>query len=180
MKNAKIYRTVIETNRLLFRYFELTDLDALAIIYSDPKVRQYFPEGVLTHEQTQEEIEWFLKGHPEHPELGLWAIIYKPTNQLIGRCGLLPWTLDGCFEVEVAYLLAQEYWGQGLGIEAAQAVMNYGFDQRQLSRLICLIAHENKASIRVAEKMGMTFERKGIEDGTPFLLYAKQAPVFNV
>jgi ribosomal-protein-alanine N-acetyltransferase len=176
MPDAKSLSKVLETDRLLLRHFQLTDLDDLAAIYGDAQVRQYFPCGTLSYEQTKEELEWFLNGHPEHPELGLWAVICKDTNQLIGRCGLLPWTLDGRFEVEVAYLLAKKYWGQGLGIEAAQAVMRYGFEQLRLPRLICLIAHQNKASIKVAEKMGMTFEREGVEEGAPFLLYAKSAP----
>jgi len=177
MPDTKIFSKILETDRLLLRHFQLTDVDDLAAIYRDADVRQYFPRGVLSYEQTKEELEWFLNGHPEHPELGLWTVIDKKTNQLIGRCGLLPWTLDGCFEVEVAYLLAKKYWGQGLGTEAAQAVMRYGFEKLRLPRLICLIAHQNKASIKVAEKMGMAFEREGVEEGMPFLLYVKNTSV---
>ena len=68
-----------------------------------------------------------------------WATIDKQTDELIGRCGLLPWTIDGRSEVEVAYLLASAHWGRGLGTEAARAVLEYGFDRLHLSRLICLI-----------------------------------------
>ena len=110
--------------------------------------------------------------YPEHPELGLWATIHKETNKFIGRCGLLPWVIDGRQEVEVAYLLAKEYWGKGLGTEAAQGILNYGFSQLHLSRLICLVEHGNVASIRVAEKIGMSFEREGKDEKGPFLLYS--------
>jgi RimJ/RimL family protein N-acetyltransferase len=105
---------ILETERLILRHLEPGDLESLYAIYSDPEVRRYIPEGTLTYEETKEELEWFLNGHPEHPELGLWATVDKETNRLIGRCGLLPWTIEGRFEVEVAYLLAKEYWGQGL------------------------------------------------------------------
>ena len=115
---------ILETRKLYLRHLEPGDLDNLYALYSDPVVRRYFPEGVLTRQETQEELEWFLNGHPRHPELGLWATIEKETNCFIGRCGLLPWTIDGQYEVEVAYMLAQPYWGLGLATEAAQGIVD--------------------------------------------------------
>ena len=56
---------------------------------------------------------------------------------------------------------------------AAQAVLDYGFEALQILRLICSIYHDNRASIRVAEKIGMTFEKESIDDNGPFLLYAR-------
>jgi RimJ/RimL family protein N-acetyltransferase len=163
---------ILETGRLILRHLLPEDLDGLFALYSDPLVRRYFPEGTLTYEETKEELQWFLHGHPQHPELGLWATILKSTGEFIGRCGLLPWTIDGRAEVEVAYMLAKEYWGQGLGTEAARAILYYGFEQLRLSRLICLIDRDNLASIRVATKIGMTFEREGKDEKGPFLLYS--------
>jgi len=150
----------------------MDDLDALFALYRDKQTRQYFPEGTLTYEETREELEWFLNGYPTHPELELWATIYKVTGQFIGRCGLLPWTIDQSLEVEVAYLLDKKYWGRGLATEAARAILHHAFEQLQLSRLICLIDRENQASIRVATKIGMNFEKEGRDEKGPFLLYA--------
>jgi RimJ/RimL family protein N-acetyltransferase len=163
---------ILETPRLILRHLIPGDLDHLYALYSDPEVRRYFPEGTLTHDETKEELEWFMDGHPKHPELGLWATIHRESGQFIGRCGLLPWTIDGRPEVEVAYLLAKEYWGKGLGTEAARAIADYGFEQLRLLRLICLIDSHNLASIRVATKIGMTFEREGEDEKGPFLLYS--------
>ncbi|MEO7910411.1 MAG: GNAT family N-acetyltransferase [Roseiflexaceae bacterium] len=165
---------ILETERLILRRLVPDDLDHLFALYSDQETRQYFPEGTLTYEETKEELEWFLNGHPKHPELGLWATIYKPTNHFIGRCGLLPWTIDEREEVEVAYLLDKAYWRQGLGSEAAQAIAQYAFEQLHLSRLICLIDRENQASQKVAQSMGMTFEKDGVDEVGPFLLYSMQ------
>lgn len=163
---------ILETERLYLRRLLPGDLDSLYALYSDPEVRRYFPEGTLAYEETKEELEWFLNGHPHHPQLGLWATVHKETNQFIGRCGLLPWTIDGLPEVEVAYMLAKAYWGQGLGTEAARAILHYGFEQLHLSRLICLIDQENQASIKVATKIGMAFEKEGQDDKGPYLLYS--------
>jgi len=164
---------ILETKRLILRRLLPDDLDDLFALYRDPEIRRYFPEGTLTYEETQEELEWFLNGHPEHPELGLWATIHKETNQFIGRCGLLPWTIDERYEVEVAYLLSKAYWRQGLGTEAARAILDYGFEQLHLSRLICLIDPNNQASIKVAQNMGMTFEKIGKDESGSFLVYAR-------
>jgi len=166
---------ILETDRLILRHLVPEDLDRLFALYRDPDIRRYFPDGTLTYEETKEELEWFLNGHPKHPELGLWATIHKGTDQLIGRCGLLPWTIEGQYEVEVAYMIAKEYWGQGLGSEAAAAILQYGFGKLGLSRLICMIDPANRASRRVAEKIGMSLEKEldGFEgDNIPFLIYS--------
>jgi len=93
--------------------------------------------------------------------LGLWATIQKETGKFIGRCGLLPWTIEEREEVEVAYMIAREYWRQGFGSEAARGILQYGFEQLQLSRLICLIDKDNEASIKVARGMGMSLKGSG-------------------
>ncbi len=164
---------ILETPNLILRHLVPDDLDSLFALYSDPEVRRYFPEGTLSYEDTKEELEWFLNGHPDHPELGLWATIHKGSNQLIGRCGLLPWTIHGRFEVEVAYLLDKAYWGQGLGTEAAQAVLDYGFEQLQLSYLMCMIYPENLASIKVATNIGMVLEREESDEMGTYLIYSQ-------
>lgn len=155
--------TIVETQRLLLRRLTLSDLDALFTLYCDPEVRRYFPEGTLSYEETKEELEWIIDVYYGQHGFGLWATIHKETGEFIGRCGLLPWIIEGQSEVEVAYLLARAYWGQGLGTEAAQAILEYGFDQLPVERLICLIDPENQASVRVATKIGMTYEKE-IED----------------
>lgn len=163
---------ILETKRLILRHLTPTDLDDLFALYRDPNVRKYIPDAPDTYEETRQELAWHMNSHPEHPELGLWATIHRETEQFIGRCGLLPWTLDGQLEVEVAYTLARAYWGQGLGTESAQAILDYGFETLGLTRLICLVEPENVASIRVAEKIGMTFEREGRDEIGPFQLYS--------
>ncbi len=166
---------ILETKRLILRHLVMDDLDELFALYSDPEIRRYFPEGVLTFEETKEELEWHMNGHPKYPELGLWATVHKESGEFIGRCGLLPWEIDDKLEIEIAYLLDKSFWHQGLATEAAQGVLRYGFEKLNLSRLICLIDPENVASQRVAERIGMSLERKvdGIAgDNFPTLIYS--------
>jgi ribosomal-protein-alanine N-acetyltransferase len=148
--------TVIETERLILRCLTTADLDALAVLYADPEVRRYFPDGVRTYEQTREELQWIIDVYYGQFGYGLWATILKETSVFIGRCGLLPWEIDGRTEVEVAYLLGTSYWGRGLATEAAAAIVDYAFETLPVDRLICLVDPENSASRRVAVKVGMT------------------------
>jgi ribosomal-protein-alanine N-acetyltransferase len=167
---------VIETPRLILRKLRDNDLDDLSLLYADNDIRQYFPDGVLSRAQTKEELDWHLGGGwPEHPELGLWATIHRPTGRFIGRCGLIPWTIDSQHEIEVTYLLAKEFWGQGLGAEAAGSLVQHAFTRLGLSRLIALIDRSNIASIRTAKKVGFSFEREVEVEGTKAQLYALTA-----
>jgi ribosomal-protein-alanine N-acetyltransferase len=163
---------ILESERLLMRRLVPGDLDDLYALYGDPVIRRYFPEGTLTLEETREELAWFLNGHPDHPELGLWATLHKPTGQFIGRCGLLPWTIDGVDEVEIAYLIARPWQRQGLGAEAAHALVRYGLESLGLKRLIALIDPGNEASIRTAEKAGLRFWKEAEIDGLLNPVYA--------
>jgi ribosomal-protein-alanine N-acetyltransferase len=163
---------ILETERLLLRHFVTGDLDNLVSFYSDPDVVRYIPDAPRSYAETKDELEWFMNGHPKFPELGLWATIHRETGQFIGRCGLLPWTIDERNEVEVAFALSKNYWGRGLATEAARGIVEYAFGKLKLSRLICLIEHDNRASIKVATKIGMTFEKEGADEKGPFLVYA--------
>lgn len=168
--------TVLETERLRLRRLRLDDVDDLAALYRDPEVRRFFPEGVLSREETREELEWAIQVcYPRHG-FGLWATILKETGEFIGRCGLLPWIIEGRAEVEVAYTLARAHWGRGLATEAARAIVAHGFATLPVTRLICLIDAGNAASIRVAEKLGMTFERVWDDGKGPALVYARARP----
>jgi RimJ/RimL family protein N-acetyltransferase len=166
---------ILETVRLILRRQILSDLDDLYTLYCDPEITKYIPDAPRNREETREELEWFLNGHPKYPELGLWATIHKETGKFIGRCGLLPWEIEDQHEVEVAYTIARAYWGQGLATEAARAIRDYGFEKLNLSRLISLIDPENVASQKVAEKIGMKLENRadGIGgDNLPTLIYS--------
>jgi ribosomal-protein-alanine N-acetyltransferase len=163
---------VLETTRLTFRHFEAEHLEALFALYRDPEIRRYFPEGTRTLAETKEELEWHQHGHPRHPELGLWATVERSSGKLLGRCGLHPWTIDEVPEVELAFLIDKARWGQGFATEAALAICRYARERLHLQRLICLVMQGNTASVRVAEKVGMVYERDFIDDFGPCMLYS--------
>jgi ribosomal-protein-alanine N-acetyltransferase len=83
--------------------------------------------------------------------------------------------VDDLPEVEVGYLFLRKYWGQGLATEAARASHDYGINQLGYSRLISLIDPRNIASKRVAEKIGMAFEKETFMFNKRLCVYAYQS-----
>jgi [ribosomal protein S5]-alanine N-acetyltransferase len=167
---------VVETERLDLRRLTLNDLDALAAIYSDADVRQYFPKGILTYEQTKEELEWIINVYYGQYGFGLWATTLNETNEFIGRCGLLPWTIDGREEWKSPICSPRSIGGGDWGLRRHGRSSLIGFGELHLSRLICLIDPANEASVKVAIKIGMSLEREAEIDGEPRLVYSADTP----
>jgi [ribosomal protein S5]-alanine N-acetyltransferase len=159
----------IETSRLWLRPLALTDLDDLASIYSDSEVMKYRVQSEPAYkEQTLLNLESYLL-HWRQYGFGRWATIYKASQQFIGHCGLEH--VASLNEIELNYLIAREYWGQGLATEAAMALLRYGWETLQLKRLVAISKPENFASRRVMEKIGMLYEKNIQLYGVEWVLY---------
>jgi ribosomal-protein-alanine N-acetyltransferase len=167
--------TAFETPRLLLRQFTQDDVDDLTAMYADPAVMTFLG-GPRSYEMTQQHIERIIQNYQEYG-FGLWAVIHKGDRRLMGRCGLIPQTIEGEGEVEIGYLLAQAYWGQGLATEAATAIRDYGFNMVGCDRLISLIDPHNLASQKVALRVGLIHEKDVILADKPIRVYAINKPV---
>ncbi len=163
---------ILETPRLTLRHFVSDDLEPLYELYRDPDMRAGYPDGTRTREETREELEWFLNGHPRHPELGLWATVEREMGAFLGRCGLLPWEIDGRLEIELAYMIDKRRWREGFATEASLGIIEYARGTLGLNRLICLVMPGNVASVRVAERVGMAFEREYEDESGPCSIYS--------
>ena len=167
---------VLNTERLFLRRLEPNDLESLYSLYRDPEIRKYYPDGTRTLEETQEELNWFRHGHPRHSELGLWATVERSTGEFLGRCGLLPWHIQGKHEIELAFMIKKERWREGFATEAAKGIINHAHQVLCLRRLVCLVMPGNAASAGVAEKIGMSFEREFIDEFGSANLYSLALP----
>ncbi len=134
-----------------------------------------FFDGTRTWEQTREEVIDVIAQYAR-TSVDFLATIYKENGQFIGRCGLLWQVFDDVQEVEVAYTIARPYWGRGLATEAARALKDHGFRDHNFPRLISIIHPDNIASIRVAEKNGMLYERDVEFEGYGCRLYSVSRP----
>jgi len=161
---------IAETPRVIIRHFCTENFADLAPILANPEVMKYSLAGVLSSNQTRKFIQKMLCRY-ESEGYGYYAIIDRHNTQLIGYCGLLFCLIEGSRKVEIGYRLDPHYWQKGLATEAATAVRDYAFNQLSLNDLIALIQPKNIASIKVAEKIGMKFERNYTFSGMPVKIY---------
>jgi RimJ/RimL family protein N-acetyltransferase len=167
--NEKI---VTQTERLIIREFQVFDIEALAQILAKPEVMQFSPTGVLSTKKTAVRIQSFLDSYQKNG-YGKWAVIHRQSGSLIGYCGIAVEEIEGKLENELGYRLDSEFWGQGLATEAAKACLAYGFNQLNLDSVLGIVEPENRASIKVLEKIGMEFvkESNSIWDGKVYWIY---------
>src|SRR5262249_8615538 len=164
---------VCQTARLTLRHFTMDDLQPLAAMHSDPEVARFIG-GVKTPEQTRQRLlEWL----SEYERYGFskWAVVLRATGELVGRCGLSPEQIDGVAEWELGWTFARAHWGHGYATEAASAAKDHCFNNLGLHRLISLIRLRNFASVRVAERIGMIYERLVQWNNAPADLYSASA-----
>ena len=145
---------IIETKRLILRPFTIDDLSSLHSIFSDAETMAYYP-APFNVEQTKSWIKRNLERY-QVDGFGLWGVVLKENNQLIGDCGLVNQTVAGKTEVEIGYHINKNFWSKGFATEAAKSCMEYGFHTLGLNKLISIIDPKNHPSIRVAEKIGFT------------------------
>jgi len=162
---------ICQTDRLLLREFTMDDLAPLTAMHLDPEVTRFI--GLRTPEETRKSLcEWIA----DYRSLGFakWAVVLLRSGELIGRCGLGMEEYDGVSEPELGWTFARAHWGNGYATEAASAAMKQAFGFLRLRRIISLIRPQNLASRRVAERIGMTFERDVQWRGEPANLYSGQ------
>lgn len=165
-------KIVCETSRLILRQFMRDDLGPLAAMHLDVEVGRFI--GVKTVEQTREGLEQWLAQY-ERYGFSKWAVILRGSEELIGRCGLSLEQIDGVEVWELGWTFARAFWGKGYATEAAGAAMDYSFRVLGHRKLISLIRPGNVASVRVAEKIGMSYERRVQWNGKPADMYARMA-----
>jgi [ribosomal protein S5]-alanine N-acetyltransferase len=161
-----------ETDRLLLRQQTPGDLDNLWSFHSNPENVRHYHNAPTTFEEVREQLDWDLDWYRNNDGLGTWAIIHKETGKLAGLCSLMPWTVDGVEEIEMAYVLAEDCRGQGLGTELSLGVVKYALETLKLPRIISLIKPDNTLSRHVVEKAGMQFEKEGYDETGPVVVYA--------
>jgi [ribosomal protein S5]-alanine N-acetyltransferase len=147
---------VIETDRLRLRPFadDLSDLDALHEIQSDPQHMRFYPHP-FSREESRAWIERFLE-RQERYGYSLWAIEDRETGEFLGNCGPVRQVVDGIEEVEIGWSVTPRRARQGIATEAAAAWRDRCLGELGMDRVISLIRPENVASRGVAEHIGMT------------------------
>jgi RimJ/RimL family protein N-acetyltransferase len=157
------------------RLMRLTPADGadLLAMHNNPRVSPTLG-GPATEEEGRIRLARHLE-HWGHHGWGYWIARDRTTNAFLGRGGLRHQSIDGRDEVELGYGFAPEAWGRGLATELARESVRVAFDVLKLPELICFTLPTNRASQRVMEKVGFTFEREGVWADLPHVFYRLRA-----
>jgi [ribosomal protein S5]-alanine N-acetyltransferase len=148
---------MIETARLILRNLRPDDLEAMHAYLGDAETMKYYP-APYSREFVRQGIEKNLERYKKHG-YGLFAVVLKESDELIGDCGLVWQDLPGGNELEVGYHFHRAHWGDGYATEAAKACIDYAFANAGVDHVISLIRPENLPSRRVAERNGLKISR---------------------
>jgi len=144
---------ILTSQRLSLRRITPQDLELLLRLHGDPRVMRY-AGGVLDRASTETLLsERILRYYGENPGLGIWATIERATGACVGL-HLLNHIRGESF-IQVGYLLFPEYWGRGYATEMAVRVLQYGYAELGLPKIVAVTDLENADSQRVLRKAGM-------------------------
>lgn len=143
---------MIETKRLIIREMVQSDYDALCGILCDEEVMRAAYESAFNLEEAQNWLNRHLKRYEEYG-FGLWAVVLKEINEMIGQCGL---TMQGWREkeiLEIGFLFQKAYWHKGYATEAAIACKEYAFSVLNANRVYSIIREGHKYQVLVNRQM---------------------------
>ncbi|MCI5869919.1 MAG: GNAT family N-acetyltransferase [Dorea sp.] len=152
---------ILETQRLYLREITQNDYKALSKILQDEKA-MYAYNGAFNEEETQGWLDKQIARYKEYG-FGLWAVILKETDEMIGQCGLTMQPWNGEEVLEIGYLFQRAYWHQGYATEAAKACKEYAFTVLNADEVCSIIRDTNTASQNVALRNGMSVKDSSVK-----------------
>jgi RimJ/RimL family protein N-acetyltransferase len=159
------------TQELVFRQMTTRDLDDMAALLGDPEVMRYYPRP-KNRDEALAWIDWNQRLYRQEG-FGLWLLTLRATGEFVGDCGLTPQQVEGTTDIEVGYHVRADLQGLGYATDAAAACRDHARDVLGVKRLIAIINPQNVPSQRVAEKIGLAYERDAISgSGEPVRIYA--------
>lgn len=148
----------LETDRLVLRPMNEEDAEFILELLNDPSFIQNIGDRKI---RTLDGAKAYIANGPaasytKHG-FGLCIVELKESGEPMGMCGLIKRAALG--DVDIGYAFLPKYWSKGYAAEAALAVKHFARDVIGLKRLVAIVDPDNPASIRVLERLGMTFEK---------------------
>ncbi len=149
----------LESERLIIKKPSLDQLAEAFSIDSDPEIMHYMG-GARTEDSIRAWLEKNIQHQKKH-SFGFGFVYEKETGQCIGRAGLLYLAYDDTQpDIEIGYRLHQSSWNKGYATELVKALIQWGFSNLSVNKLVAVINPKNERSRRVLEKVGMCYVGK--------------------
>lgn len=151
-----MYLNDIETERLRFRKLQKSDVNTWEKFFENNPNLEFLGLD-LSLDKNAQSMDWIERQLLRYNEnrFGHYALISKEKGVFIGQCGMLKQEIEGETEIEIAYHLLPEHWGNGYATEAAKKIRDYAIEHKICESLISIIDVRNMRSQRVAKKLGM-------------------------
>lgn len=164
---------VVETERLILRWFTSDDAAFIFDLLNQPSWKRYIGDREIDSlEAARGYIERVLRTSYRQHGFGLYAVELKAEHTLAGMCGLIK--RDGLGDVDIGFAFLPRFEGQGLAYAAASAVLSHSAATLGLTRIVAIASVDNQRSMRLMERLGMHYE--GLirlpGDDEPLKLYA--------
>ncbi|WP_284652581.1 GNAT family N-acetyltransferase [Flavobacterium terrisoli] len=172
---------ILETERLILRPLELSDVDDFFAMNNNPNVNAYLRNPLQTREETKQYIQKIINEYQKNG-IGRFAVILKNTNKLIGFSGL---KYRAALEnnhidfYDLGYRFAEEHWRKGYATEAAIAWLEYGFNTMKLPIIYACAVSDNIGSNTVLQKLGFEFTNEYLANNQPHSWYQFEKNKFN-
>lgn len=149
---------ILETDRCIIRETTIDDVDSFYEIYKEPSITQYMENLYEDKDAEIEYIKDYIKNVYAFYGYGMWTVLEKTTQSVIGRAGI-SWR-EGYDIPELGFMIALPYQGKGYAYEVCQAIIRYGHSELMFDSLQALIMEGNEKSIALCEKLGFVYEEK--------------------
>lgn len=143
------------------------DLDLMESLLGDPVVMEHY-DHPMSRSECRNWIDWNVRNYARDG-FGLW-VIETEDGDFVGDCGLTWQPIDG-ESLELGYHVLPRHQGKGLATEAARAVTEFVRLRGGVDHVIAIIDPGNTASVRVAEKAGLSFWKRAEYHGREALVH---------
>ena len=167
---------ILQTARLRLRGHRIDDFPACAALWGDPIVTRYIGGKPFTEEEVWARLLRYV-GHWALLGFGYWVMEEQASGALVGEVGFADFKRELEPSIkgvpESGWVLSPPAHGKGYATEAVRAILAWGDERFAGARTVCLIAPENSASIRVADKCGYREQQRATYKGRPTILFSR-------
>lgn len=162
----------METGRCLVRETMVEDVEEFYRIYAEPSITYYMEDLFPDPEDEREYVKNYIREIYGFYGYGMWTILDRESNQIIGRAGL-SWR-EGFDVPELGFLTAVSHQRKGYAYEVCKAIVEYGENELGFQEIQALVRKENEASVCLCRKLGFRWENEAVDRGIGYERFVKK------